>query len=270
MPWVQKTQSVLGASADPYVSNPLRRPRLDEGTAALKSKAEWEALTGYLRGLENAGDVKAVEKAVNDCLLSIARRLRISTVEYPVPMRISLDQLCKLLGEFISTPSGGLRPLIVATALMRILGEAFSIFPRVDSQGLNESDAAAGMPGDVMCYGPDGKLHLAVEVKDRELTLIDLDSTLTKARNSRLANILFTVPGLSSRDNQAIRERIESEWNKGINVHEITLEALVRGAFILLKEEWCVKFARSIGEELDARAAPYASRKAWSELLTGI
>ena len=60
--------------------------------------------------------------------------------------------------------------LVVTTALMETLGEAFGLFPRVESQGLNEPDAATGMPADVMCYGPDGDLRLAVEVKDRDLT----------------------------------------------------------------------------------------------------
>ena len=73
-----------------------------------------------------------------------------------MPLRLALDQLANLLDSFLNQPSNGLRPLVVTTALMGTLGKAFGLFLRVESQGLNEPDAATGMPADVMCYGPAG------------------------------------------------------------------------------------------------------------------
>ena len=40
VPWVRRNHNVLGRSSDPYVNNPLRRPRLDEGMEALSNRAE--------------------------------------------------------------------------------------------------------------------------------------------------------------------------------------------------------------------------------------
>ena len=45
--------------------------------------------------------------------------------------------------------------MVVAAALMQVLGEGFSLFSRVESQGVNEADAATGVPGDVMCYAAE-------------------------------------------------------------------------------------------------------------------
>ena len=44
VPWVQRNQSVLGTSTDPYVNNPLRRRSLDVNMESLRSRAQWDAL----------------------------------------------------------------------------------------------------------------------------------------------------------------------------------------------------------------------------------
>ena len=104
--------------------------------------------------------------------------------------------------------------MVVATALMRTLGRAYSLFPRVESQGVNEADAATGVPGDVLCYGEDDALALAVEVKGHDLTLIEVESTIAKARSSRVTNILFATPGLSSADREAIEGKISESLHR--------------------------------------------------------
>ena len=266
VPWVQRNRDVLGTSADPYVSNPLRRPRLDGGEA-LRQPAEWAALAAFLRALEDAGTPAAVEDAARRCLRSAARRLNALAVEYPAPLRLSLDRLAELIDRFLAGRSRGLRPLAVTTALMRTLGEAFALFSRVEGQGLNEPDAARGMPADVMCYGPDGELRLAVEVKDRDLTLADAEATLAKSRRYGIANVLFAAPGVRRRDADAVRARIADEWAKGANVYRVPIAELARAAFVLPDERWRVRFARAVGAELDARGAEYRHRRDWSDLL---
>lgn len=268
VPWVQGNRDALGTSSDPYVSNPLRRPRLD-GDEALQRQGEWDALVAFLGALERAGNPEAVEDAARRCLASAARRLNRLRVEYPSPMRVGLDPMCDLLDAFLAVSSHGLRPLIVTAALMRTLGEAFALFPRVESQGLNEPDAARGMPADVMCYGPDGQLRLAVEVKDRDLTLVDVEATLGKARNSGLANVVLAAPGIRRQDRDAARARLADEWARGTNVYRISIPELVRGAFVLLEEGWRVRFVKAIGAELDERGAEYPHRRDWSDLLAG-
>ena len=44
VPWNHENQNVLGPSGDPYVSNPLRRARVDSGLDQMADRAEWEAL----------------------------------------------------------------------------------------------------------------------------------------------------------------------------------------------------------------------------------
>ncbi len=268
VPWIQRHQSVLGTSGDPYVSKPLRRPRLDQGMESLNNRQEWKAIVSFLATLQEDSDPAMVENGVQRCLKSIARRLRDQQVDYPIPMRIGLDRLCDILDQYLALANGGLRPMVVATALMQTLGRAYSLFPRVESQGVNEADAAAGVPGDVLCYGEDDALALAVEVKGHELTLIEVESTITKARSSRVTNTLFATPGLASADREAIEARITEEFAQGSNIYKSSIQSLARNSFMLLKEEWRVEFLYAVCSELDARSSQPSDRLAFAELLT--
>ena len=53
LPWERDNQQVIGRSPDPYVSEPLRRPRLDDD-ASVRSKAAWGALASLFAPLDAA------------------------------------------------------------------------------------------------------------------------------------------------------------------------------------------------------------------------
>ena len=264
VPWVADNHDVLGTSPDPYVNNPLRRPRLVRDAPNIAYGAEWAALYDFFAPLEDARR-KELKAAFKRCLASVARRLAGQAFKYQIPVRVSLHDLCTTLVAFLSEPSGGHRALAVAAALMRVLGEGFSIFARVEAQGLNEADAAAGAPGDVMCYDEDDHMVLAVEVKDRGLTLADVRSSTRKAReaDAALTNLLFAVPDV--KEPEALTAAL-SEWAAGLNVYVVDIVDLAHSAFVLLPEESRPAFLRAIGTELDARG-DHAHRRAWHSAL---
>ena len=269
VPWVADNQHVLGASAEPYASKPLRRERLEHDMSNVRYQADWNALVALFDGLEEQGH-EAIKETFRRVLRSLVRRLAEQSFGYAIPQRISLHRLQVILSQLLATPSGGLRPQAVTTALMRTIGEAFALFSKVESQGINEADAAGGVPGDVLCYCQDDpeRICLVVEVKDMELTLGHVDATRVKAKQADvgLANVLFTVPGIHKDDRAEIASRVANEWAAGMNVYTINIQALVDALFILADESWRVRFIREIGEELDSRQNQPA-RKAWHDLL---
>ncbi len=269
VPWVQRNNNVLGTSPDPYVNKPLRRPRLDQNMEPLKNREDWQALNDLLVALQNTANPVDIENVTLRTLKSIARRLGKQKVDYPVPLRIGLDRLSQILDTYLEASNGGLRPLAVATALMTTLGKAFSLFSKVESQGLNEADVASGMPGDIMCYSEDDKLALAVEVKGHQLSLNELDITITKARSSRVANVLFATPGFVAGQRQAMEAKIAKEFAQGSNIYQTSISSLARSSFLLLDEEWRVEFLQAICFELDARTSQPADRMTFAALLAG-
>ncbi len=66
------------------------------------------------------------------------------------------------------------------------------------------------MPGDIMCYDANGKMILVVEVKDRDLTLLDLQGFRyrkpCKLREYRTCCSLFPV--LTNRIDLRLRQEL--------------------------------------------------------------
>ena len=276
VPWNRKNEQVLGGSGDPYVNNPLRRPRLDEGLENVHAgtRDDWIALAEYLHVLQQQDDEDAVEFSFRQCLRSVAARLARQRFEYPTPNRASLGQLCELLDRYLATPSGGLRPQAVTTALMRVLGRAFSIFVRVEGQAVNAADRARNVPGDVMCYGvgPDGQeeIRLVVDAKSDRLRLTELQGSVVKARTGNVSNFLFAAPGFRADEQAAMERIIDEEFAQGLNVYVTSIQRLARTSFVLLAEVHRTEFMQEVGRELDSRAASPAHRRAWSDLLANL
>ncbi len=270
VPWVAENHDVIGTSAEPYASKPLRRARLERKAPHIRSDEEWDALHDFFAPLDNA-PTKEIESAFRRCLASVARRLSSQSFKYQIPIRVSLPDLCNTLESFLGEPSGGHRALATTTALMEVLGKGFSIFSRVESQGLNEADAARGAPGDVMCFADDGNMVLAIEVKERVLTLADVRASTRKARESdaALSNLLFATPGIREQDQATISESAVSSWAAGLNVYQVEIIELVRSSFVLLGEKWRPALLRQIGAELDKRG-DHAHRRAWHTLLSDL
>ena len=267
LPWERDNQQVLGKSPDPYVSKPLRRPRLDDDTS-VRDKAAWEQFVAFLTPLDTAPP-KELRHAFRRVLRALVRRLTQQSFDYPIPQRISQARLESLVMSFLGESSGGLRPLAVAAALFRTLGEGFRLFSRVRSQGINEADSASGVPGDVMCFDHDGNICLAVEVKDTNLTLAHLQEASRKAKqfSDGLSNFLFAVPGIRKDDARDIKVLTHRNWAEGLNIYDVTIPALLGATLVLLEESWRVRLVREIGNELDERQNQ-PSRRAWHDLLS--
>ncbi len=269
VPWVAASQNVLGTSAEPYASKPLRRERLERRMPNVRNKGDWERLVILFEELEAADPGKTVE-VFRRVLQSLVRRMASHRFGYAIPQRISLARLQATLDSFLAEPSGGLRPLAVTTALLRTVGTGLSLFSRVVAQGINQPDVAGRAPGDIVCYchSEADRICLVAEVKDQELTLTHVRALSLKARQADggSPNLLFAVPGVRAADREGIDAHVASEWASGTNIHTIDIKALVDALFVLLDERWRVRLLRAIGDELDVRQDQVA-RKAWHDLL---
>ena len=268
VPWVTKNHNVLGKSTDPYVSNPLRKAKLSHDMPQTKNQEDWESLVSFLESIENASP-NTLRKVYRQCLFSVAQRLRNQTFQYPIPLRISATRTRDILESFLSEQSGGFRPMVVATALMRVLGKGFNLFTHVESQGTNEPDAASGMPGDIICYSESGDIVMAIEVKDRGLTFTDVKTTIRKIQTSdkKLSHLIFMASDIQQSSRDQIRDSVEQAWVSGLNLYHIDLFDLLASGFALLGEKWHPHLLTEIGSELDQRGEHH-HRQAWFKILS--
>ena len=268
VPFDQQNERVLGGSPEPYVNNPLRYPAvIPEYRAHQKNKRDWDKLIAVLDLVEETQDQGFTESLFDQILVEIYRLLEQAEIIYATPNRISLNRTHVLLAEYLSERSGGHRMEAVGTALFRTIGQQFAIFDDVRHGKVTAADASSGMAADIECWLA-GRIVLLAEVKDRTLTLTQLDARLDSARAQRISEILFIAQGgKQPTDADAIDDRVNIEFASGQNVYISNFFEFSLGILILLGERGRVDFLANVGKELDSTSSPVVHRRAWAQLL---
>ncbi len=270
VPWNRSNQSVLGKSGDPYVSNPLRRPRVDHGLDQMADREQWESLCQVLRGVEETDDPACTESILSQVLDAIRDRLRDLTFVYVVPSRVSLGQAEELVARFLSERSGGDRGLAVTAALFETFRHRFGLYREVRRNVINAADAATDSAGDLECVGSEGAIILAVEVKERRIGEADVQIALAKAREFGVRELLLCTEGVQAAERQAVEKTFSNAWASGANLYHATIGELMRGTLPLLGESGVRDFVVQIGAQLDEFSSQPRHRKAWKALLDAL
>jgi len=200
-------------------------------------------------------------------LFEIYKLLANVIVVYPTPNRISLHDTYQLIERYLSKRSGGDRIEAICTALFQTIGDRFNIFDDVRREKVNAADASSGMVADIECWLDEG-IVLLVEVKDRGVTLTQLDAKLDIARSKKISEILFIAKqGKEKLEEEKIDTRINSEFTSGQNIYVSNFSDFSLGLLILLGEGGRVDFLDRVGKELDRVNSPITHRRDWADLL---
>jgi hypothetical protein len=224
-------------------------------------------LIAVLERVERLKDEQCTRKVFDQILLEIYNSLDEVKVIYPVPNRISLNETTRLVETFLGTRSGGDRLEAVATALFRVIGSRFKLFDDVRRQRVNVADASSGMVADIECWNRD-KIVFMIEVKDRSLTMVQMDSKLGMARSRKINEILFMAQGgIEDADRVQMAERVTREFSSGQNIYISNLIGFATSILTVLGEAGRAEFLHEVGTELDRAASSISHRKAWAALL---
>ena len=117
VPWVRVNENVLGNSADPYVSNPLRQPRILPNPPNVRSNTLplWEQLHRLLNEVETRNDPAYTEDVFRAVLVAIHEKLNELRFDYPRLRRVSSGQMLHLVRH----PSANRSEARLATAVCR-------------------------------------------------------------------------------------------------------------------------------------------------------
>ena len=270
VPWVTSNENVLGTSQDPYVSNPLRQPRVVPNPPNVRSNTLplWQALHAVLSDVEQRDDPPYTRAVFREVLRQTHELLKSRQFNYPTLTRISLEQTLYLVGRLLESSREGEHGMSLAAALFTVIGRRFGLWNEVFRLTSTTADKASGMVGDLECR-KDGQLVYAVEVKERLLTLADVVSFDEKLSRSRLHEALINAPGVHSFDAGEVNNRIRLMWGRGINLYRLTIGELVSVTMGLAGEDARLEFIFRVGNQLDEYARP-SGRAAWRDLLTSI
>lgn len=265
----RELSGALGSSPDPFVSNPLRVNLLTkEGGASKKDRTTWDQLCDLTEAVEARQDPSFTELLLRQTLLEIYRKVAVTQIQYAVPLRVSLFQALSVVKKFCQEKSLGDRPLAVASALSYIVGKYFGIFsPEVKRGKITTSDQASEQVTDIECRQDADVIRLAVEVKDRAISVSDLEEKKVAARQKGVGEVLF----VSTKDSTTpeIEEWIAKEFAAGQNIHTLNLFDLVESVLALAGEQARRDFLLRIGAELD-QYSDTKHRLAWRDALAGL
>jgi len=270
VPFDRKNHGVLGGSREPYVANPLRIPAITrEHEHGHRDKKGFEDLCDVLDYAQRNPD--RIQELLTITCRAILSRLNTVRILYPVPRRLSLKAAAAALSAYLSQPTGGLRLQVVATALFRCIGERFGLFSGVRTADVNAADQSTGMVADLECRDDDGHLVMAVEVKDRQITLRHVESSLPRIRRKGIREFIFLVRGgVASKDRVRVEHLVDRNFNTGQNLYLCDFETFMRDCLVLFGEEGRGMMFRYVGEELDQTRADMAHRQTWCNLLSSI
>lgn len=269
-PFNQAQESVLGSSADPYVGNAMRIPRMRRDDVSKKDLAGWNALIDVLEWVEKASGPQRAEVALNQALLEFHRRQKSLQFDYPVPPRVSLANALRVMTEFLGETSGGDRALALAGALFDVIGVRFGLYARVGRARINATDEASGQAADLECVDANDRVVLAVEVKDRVLTLADVEGTISKARLRDIGDVFFAAPQIRESDRGAVEQRFSTAFASGQNLYHADLIDLASTVLALAGETGRTEFLRRVGEHLNEWNTQPRHRQGWKTLLESL
>ncbi len=269
-PFIKEQESVLGTSGDPYVGNPMRIPRMERNDKTRKDVPGWNRLLDVLDAVEKRQNSRFTENVFRQVLLEIYRRQQTLRFSYPIPPRVSLDDALEISGRFLSERSGGDRALALAGALFDVIGNHFGLFAQVNRARINASDEAVGQVADLECIDGTGKIALAVEVKDRALTLADVEGTITKTRNREIQEVFFTAPKVKPADADKIKARLNTAFAAGQSFYVFDFFSLARAVLALGGNAMRRLFLQKVGDHLDTWTTQPSHRRAWKQLLESL
>ena len=224
VPWVRDNQNVLGTSADPYVSKPLRRPRILSNPPDVRPNTLplWEALHHVLSAVEDRNEEAYTAKVFRAVLLAINEKLQGQQFDYPILRSISLEQTLFLVRGLLDASQAGEHAMSIAAALFVAAGRRFGLWDNVRREESTTADRASGMVGDIECRSGE-RLVFAAEVKERQITLADVRSFEEKLDRSDLTEALLTGPSVRQQDAEGITERLHLMWTRGVNLYQHSL-----------------------------------------------
>lgn len=269
-PFNLSQESVLGSSNDPYVGNAMRIPRMERGDGSKRDPAGWNVLIDVLERVESCADVAFTRAVFRQVLLEFAHRQASLSFTYPVPPRISLERALALAGTFLSQKSGGDRALAIAGALFDVVGENFDLYKTVKRARINASDSASGQVADLECVDANDHVVLAVEVKDRALTLADVESTILKARKRDIREVLFAAAQPEPGNAESVSARMDTAFAAGQNLYRFDTLDLARVVLAIAGEKGRHIFLSRVGLHLDKWNTQPGHRTAWKKLLESV
>lgn len=214
---------LIPSSKGPYLAIFRRSVKLVPGTMeGLRDKIGYQALLDYLAELE-AADEPAVKSLVVYLLYRFAALRDSAVIPLSRISRLSLEQYDSLILRLLAVPSGGLIPVLLTVAMIRAIRHCYSLPWEIEWQGINVSDRASGVGGDVT-VSEGGQDVLAIEITERPIERSRVVSTFnTKIVRAGIEEYLFVYSNSLPADDA--RQAARQYFSQGHEINFVQIQA---------------------------------------------
>jgi len=258
----RRTPTLATHFASPWVSGAYRRKR--------GNKAGWDQLCLVVDAVEGKSDKNFTQAVFRQVLTEIYRRLSTVRVVYGVPRRVSLKKTIEVIQTFLSQHSGGDRALALSAALFTVIGRRFGLYEKVKRGNITSADQASGMLADLECTTKDERIVLAVEVKDRQITISQLRAKLRVIREKQVSEVFFVAQGTVESEGAEVEALIDREFASGQNVYVTDLVKFSTTVLSIVGEGGRADFLKETGIQLETYKSEITHRRAWASILAAL
>ena len=258
----------IPASKGPFLATFRRNVRfIPETSSGLRDQDAYQAMLVYIDLLQKAGTYDEVRVL---CLILLHHFLILrneSNVTLARVARLSLDQQERLITSLLSTPSGGLLPLLLVTAAFQTLNEVYKIGWHVNWQGINVADKSNAAGGDVTIQ-KDGQTLIAIEVTERTIERARVVSTFnTKISRNYIKDYLFLVTTPPRED---ARSAASAYFAQGHDVNFLDIKTWIVHVLGTIGSDGRQVFSQKFTGILDQRSVPASLKVKWNDLVKSL
>jgi len=238
------------------------------------SQEMFDIVKGILDQVQAATSPEEVRNYLRLILAQLRRYMDGKSFKYPIPQRVGLQDTLRCVTHYLDESSGGARLQAVAQGLVMALKAKGVGYERIVSRHVNAADAASQSAGDVECFVGESNVF-TVEVKDRELTIPELEASIEKARLSKVRELLFFIHRkrggpYADADRDQIDAIVVRQFALGLNIYIEKAGDFMRLGCTLLGEDGRKVFLDSVGLALGQQGADPKHRWAWSQAVREI
>ncbi len=263
------TDNRIPCSRGPYLSTFRRSVQFDEGTRkGLRDKTGYDAFLGILGYLEGADDDRALRDFLAHLLTQFAKLRESAEIPLSRLQRLSLTQFDQLVSRLLAVPSGGRFPVLLAVAAFTAIKAHFKLDDwEIASQGINVSDAASGVGGDIT-ISSGGEILMAAEVTERPIDRARVVATFNaKIVQSGIRDYLFFSKGVVEKDAELQARRY---FAQGHEVNFMDLREWIRATLATIGGSGRELFNQALLDALALPDVPKSLKVAWNRELAAL
>lgn len=251
------------SSKNPFLSALRRNISFTPETAkGLRDKQAFEGMLAFIDALKAAEDAEATAylRYLLGAFVSLrnASKITVSKIN-----RVSVEQYDKLIGALLSTPSGGLLPVLLAVAVFEAIKQTYDLPWTIEFQGINVADSQKGVGGDITIFR-DGAVVLSVEVTEREIDKARLRSTfVTKIAPHGIDDYLFFFS--AAQPTEEARTAAKSYFAQGHEINFAPVGEWILTVLTTLGAKGRATFTEVFIGLLEAKDVPAALKVAWND-----